>query len=197
MFWPPFWNGFLNVILVMLIWSWSLTLIQISLKNSFGKVFFFCCCFFVFLFCFFFQMWPKSRWREIKVGLLAAIFKRYIILFYFLELCFSLSVCLFVLFVCFCFICLFFFHFWFSFFFFFFLVRTFKFHCKIPVEKLFSRGFESFCPLLRIQKSFFAKFLCQSNTSLPSQITLQQLITPSTRRKVKFLIAKWTSALDG
>ena len=42
-----------------------------------------------------------------------------------------------------------------------------------------------------------ARLLWQSNTSLPLQITLQQLITPSTGRKLKSLIAKRTSALDG
>ena len=44
-------------------YSWSPNLSQISLKNSFGKVVF--------------KFWPKSKWREMKIGYLAAILKRY------------------------------------------------------------------------------------------------------------------------
>ena len=37
----------------------------------------------VFFFFFFFKFWPKSKWREIKIGYLAAILKRYNILIFF------------------------------------------------------------------------------------------------------------------
>ena len=59
----------------MLIYSYSPSLSQISLKNSFGKVFFF------------FKIWPKSKWREIKIGYLAAILKRNNISTFFLQNC--------------------------------------------------------------------------------------------------------------
>ena len=34
----------------------------------------------------FFKFWPKSKWREIKIGYLAAILKRYNIFFFFFFL---------------------------------------------------------------------------------------------------------------
>ena len=46
----------------MKIYSYSPSLSQISLKNSFEKCFF--------------KIWPKSKWREIKIGYLVAILKR-------------------------------------------------------------------------------------------------------------------------
>ena len=58
---------------------YSPSLSQISLKNSFGKVFFF------------FKIWPKSKWREIKIGYLAAILKGNNILFFFSELWFFIA----------------------------------------------------------------------------------------------------------
>ena len=60
----------------------------------------------------FFRIWPKSKWREIKIGYLAAILKRYNILIFVLQNCdFLLPV-----------------HIWC------------KFQCKILVEKWFSQG---------------------------------------------------------
>ena len=55
----------------MLIYLYSPSLSHISLKNSFGKVVF--------------KIWPKSKWREIKIGYLAAILKRNNIFNFFLK----------------------------------------------------------------------------------------------------------------
>ena len=58
-------------------YSCSPTLSQILLKNSFGKVVF--------------QILAKTKWREIKIGYLAAILKRYNIFkcffFFFFQNC--------------------------------------------------------------------------------------------------------------
>ena len=53
-------------------YSSSPNLSQISLKNSFGKVVF--------------QILLKSKWREMKIGYLAAILKRYKYFIFFPEI---------------------------------------------------------------------------------------------------------------
>ena len=46
-------------------YSWSSDLSQISLKNSIGNIFYL------------FKFSPKTKWREMKIGYLDAILKRY------------------------------------------------------------------------------------------------------------------------
>ena len=60
----------------MLIYWCSPTLSQISLKNPLEK--------------WFLNFWPKSKWREIEIGYLAAILKQYIIFIFISELWFFL-----------------------------------------------------------------------------------------------------------
>ena len=61
-------------------YSWSPNLNQISLKNFFGKVVF--------------KFLPKSKWREKKIGYLAAILKRYKYFIFFSWNMVVISVCI-------------------------------------------------------------------------------------------------------